>query len=75
VEALLTELGLNTAAVSENAVHEMCRFGAAELHNIAALLGGVVAQEVIKVLTHQWVPLNNTLVYNGMNSTTSVFVL
>jgi len=75
VEALLAELGLNTSAVSENAVHEMCRFGAAELHNIAALLGGVGAQEVIKVLTHQWVPLNSTLIYNGMNSTTTVFAL
>jgi len=75
VEGLLTELGLNTSAVSESAIHEMCRFGAAELHNIAALLGGVVAQEVIKVLTHQWVPINNTLIYNGMNSTTTVFSL
>jgi len=75
VTGILSEFGLNTAAVSEKAVHEMCRFGAAELHNIAALLGGVVSQEVIKVLTHQWVPLNNTLVYNGMNSTTTVFNL
>jgi len=72
---LLTELALPASAVSEKAVHEMCRFGAAELHNIAALLGGVVSQEVIKVLTHQWVPLNNTLIYNGMNSTTTVFDL
>jgi len=75
VEGLLAELGLNTSAVSENAVHEMCRFGAAELHNIAALMGGIVAQEVIKVLTHQWVPIANTLIYNGMNSTTTVFSL
>lgn len=75
VEALLAELGLNTSAVSEKAVHEMCRFGASELHNIAAFLGGVVSQEVIKVLTHQWVPLANTLIYNGMNSTTTNFNL
>jgi len=75
VVGLLSELGLNATAVSDKAVHEMCRFGASELHNIAALLGGVVSQEVIKVLTHQWVPLNNTLIYNGMNSTTTVFDL
>jgi len=75
VESLLSSLGLSTSAVSEKAVHEMCRFGASELHNIAAFMGGVVSQEVIKILTHQWVPINNTLVYNGMNSTTTVFSL
>jgi amyloid beta precursor protein binding protein 1 len=27
----------------------MCRFGAAELHAVAALVGGIASQEVIKV--------------------------
>jgi len=75
VTNLLSDLSLNSSAVSDEAIHEMSRYGAAELHNVAAFLGGVVSQEAIKVLTHQWVPLNNTLIYNGMNSTTSVFAL
>jgi len=75
VIALLAELSLDSSIVSDDAIHEMCRFGASELHNIAAFLGGVVSQEVIKVLTHQWVPMSNSLLYNGMNSTTTVWTL
>jgi len=48
-----------------------CRFGAAELHNIAAFMGGVGSQEVIKLITHQFVPVNNTFLYNGINGTCS----
>jgi len=74
VTTLALELGFNASAISDDAIHEICRFGASEMHNIAALLGGIVAQEAIKVITHQWVPMNHTLIYNGMNSTTTVFV-
>jgi NEDD8-activating enzyme E1 regulatory subunit len=51
---------------------EMCRFGAAELHCVAAVMGGMAAQEAIKLITHQFVPLAGTLVYNAMASTTLV---
>jgi len=73
VDALVSELGLNT--IGEEYIHEICRFGASEMHNIGAFLGGVAAQEAIKILTHQWVPLKNTLVYNAMDSTTTVLDL
>ena len=43
-----------------------CRYGAAELHSVAAYMGGVAAQEVIKVITHQFIPINNTYIYNAM---------
>ena len=48
------------------------RAGGAELHNIAALTGGLVAQEVIKVVTKQYVPIDNTCVFDGVESKTSV---
>ncbi len=53
----------------------MCRFGAGELHNVAAVVGGMAAQEAIKLLTKQFVPQPGTIIYNGMHSTTCVFVL
>jgi len=28
---------------------------------VSALLGGVAAQETIKLITHQWSPMNNTV--------------
>ncbi|KAL6045048.1 NEDD8-activating enzyme E1 regulatory subunit [Balamuthia mandrillaris] len=79
VHALLTEeWGLSAeeaAQFPEEAIHGLCRFGNSQLHNIAAFLGGLVSQEIIKVLTRQWLPLNNTLIYNSMNSTTTVVEL
>jgi len=56
-------------------LEEMCRFGAAELHSVAAVIGGAAAQEVIKLVTHQFVPLNNTFLYNGITGGGSVHLL
>ena len=50
---------------------QICRFGAGELHNVSAVMGGIVAQEAIKHLTHQFVPFKGTLLYNAMDSTTT----
>jgi amyloid beta precursor protein binding protein 1 len=57
----------------ENVVKELDRADGAELHNIAALTGGMVAQEVIKVITKQYVPVDNTCVFDGIQSKTAVF--
>ena len=32
-------------------------------------MGGACAQEVIKVVTEQFVPINNTFIYNAMKQT------
>jgi len=48
--------------------HELVRYGGTELHNIASFMGGVTAQEVIKTITHQFLTLNNTFVFNGVHS-------
>lgn len=47
---------------------ELARAGGAELHNIASLTGGLIAQEVIKVITKQYVPIDNTCVFDGITS-------
>lgn len=54
-------------------VAELDRAGGAELHNISALTGGMVAQEVIKVLTKQYIPIDNTCVFDGVISKAAVF--
>ena len=59
-------LSLSETLVKEDLIHEVCRFGGAELHSVAAFMGGVAAQEVIKLITKQFVPVNNTYVYNAM---------
>ena len=54
---------------------EIGRACGGELHNISALTGGMVAQEVIKVITKQYVPVDNTCVFDGITSKTAVFKL
>ena len=54
---------------------EMTRAGGAELHNIAALVGGLVAQEFIKVITKQYIPVDNTCLFDGIRSVSAVLRL
>lgn len=66
---------LDGGEVSEdfiNVLHEICRGGASDLPQIAALMGGLVAQEAIKLITRQYVPLNSTCVFNGIRSMTGI---
>lgn len=39
------------------------------MHSVAAYIGGCAAQEVIKLITGQYVPFNNTFIYNAMKQT------
>ena len=62
-----------SVSISDDLVCEICRFGASELHCVAAVLGGMASQEAIKLITQQFVPVSGTVIYNTMNSTMSVF--
>ncbi|KAI9189277.1 hypothetical protein H9P43_000708 [Blastocladiella emersonii ATCC 22665] len=53
-------------------VHEFVRAGPAELHGVAAYMGGVAAQEAIKLITSQYLPMAGTYVYNAIASQSSV---
>jgi amyloid beta precursor protein binding protein 1 len=61
--------------IRENILEELCRYGASELHSISAFIGGCCAQEAIKLITHQYVPIDHVLVYNSIRQSTSVFKL
>lgn len=51
---------------------EVARAKGGELHNISALTGGMVSQEVIKIITKQYVPIDNTCIFDGIASRTQV---
>lgn len=59
----------------ENAIQELRRAEGGELHNISSLAGGLVAQEALKVLTRQYVPLDNTCVFDGARSRSEMYRL
>jgi NEDD8-activating enzyme E1 regulatory subunit len=52
---------------------EVVRFAGGELHNVASFMGGVAAQEAVKIITRQFVPINNTMVVNFANMTSASF--
>eukprot|EP00339_Tiarina_fusa_P013613 CAMPEP_0117006030 /NCGR_PEP_ID=MMETSP0472-20121206/6410_1 /TAXON_ID=693140 ORGANISM="Tiarina fusus, Strain LIS" /NCGR_SAMPLE_ID=MMETSP0472 /ASSEMBLY_ACC=CAM_ASM_000603 /LENGTH=422 /DNA_ID=CAMNT_0004707391 /DNA_START=149 /DNA_END=1417 /DNA_ORIENTATION=+ len=66
-------LGVSTGLVSHESVQEICRFGGGEIHTISATLGGVAAQEIIKLITKQLVPFNNTFLLDGITCTATTF--
>jgi len=79
--ALLAECGISGGSSSgasagsgiDDLAGEMCRCAAGELHVVAAVVGAMAAQEAIKLLTGQFVPIGGALIYNAMQCTTSVF--
>ncbi|XP_057955704.1 NEDD8-activating enzyme E1 regulatory subunit AXR1-like [Malania oleifera] len=64
---LLGDLGCNGSTLTEDLINEMCRYGAAELHAVAAFIGGIASQEVIKLITKQFVPMRGTFIFNGID--------
>ncbi|KAG0254208.1 NEDD8-activating enzyme E1 regulatory subunit [Mortierella polycephala] len=75
VTTLLQSWGIDTDAVSKDVTHEICRFGNGAIHNIASFMGGVVSQETIKLITRQYIPLNNTFIFDGARSVSAVFAV
>ena len=73
--SLLSDLGLPPAALRDELLREFCRYGHVEVHSVSSLIGGVGAQEVVKLLTGLFAPVDNTFIYNGMKGTTSTFSL
>ena len=57
----------------KNVAREVVRYDEAEIHTIAAVLGGVASQEAVKLITGQYIPVDDTYVYNGIASTAGVY--
>ncbi|KAE8152920.1 hypothetical protein BDV25DRAFT_150394 [Aspergillus avenaceus] len=58
-----------------DATQELRRTEGGELHNISSLTGGLVAQEALKVITRQYVPLDNTCLFDGVRSRSEMYKL
>ncbi|WAR56167.1 hypothetical protein PtB15_7B12 [Puccinia triticina] len=56
----------------EKVLKEMIRSAGSELPHIASLVGGLVAQEVIKLTTGQYIPMNGICIFDGYRSTTGI---
>lgn len=79
-EEIISSIAQRAPALAKNnrvaqVAEEVSRATGGELHNISAMTGGMVAQEVIKVLTRQYIPLDNTCVFDGTASRCQVLRL
>jgi len=63
------------AESDERVSNELVRYGGSEMHNIAAFLGGVAAQAILKLIIGQYVPVNNTFTFVGIDCSAQVFNL
>ncbi|KAF9924370.1 NEDD8-activating enzyme E1 regulatory subunit [Linnemannia zychae] len=75
VTTLLQSWGVNTDIISRDLTHEICRYGRGAIHNIASFMGGVASQEVIKLITHQYIPMDNTFIFDGARSVSAVYAV
>lgn len=77
---ILAEIAKVVPGANENervvkAAEEVARAEGGELHNVAALTGGMVAQEMIKIITKQYIPIDNTCIFDGIASRCQVLRL
>lgn len=72
-ERELVGVSVPGAAAWREITDEVVRFAGVELASVAAFCGGVAAQEVIKIVTGQFVPVLDTVVFNMMSMTSITF--
>jgi len=65
-------VGSDADGLQDDYVREAVRAGGTQLHTAGALLGGIAAQEAIKLLTRTFVPQRGTLVWDGIACTTQL---
>jgi amyloid beta precursor protein binding protein 1 len=72
--ALVSELQLEDLGVEADprVFEEYARYGGSEIHNLAAQVGGIASQVLLKSLIRQFSPLNNTCIVNGIHGCVSV---
>lgn len=71
---LLNEWGCHNS-LSDDLIHELCRYGGAEIHSVSAFIGGCASHEVVKMITEQYKPIDNTFVFNAISTETGTFKL
>ncbi|KRY85649.1 Nedd8-activating enzyme E1 regulatory subunit [Trichinella pseudospiralis] len=74
VDSILTMYDL-PKLIKPDLIDEICRYGGEEMHCTAAVIAGLAAQEAVKLLTGQYVPMVNTFIYDGLINDGRVFEL
>lgn len=66
---------LQVGDLTKDYAAEIVRYNNGSLHVVAALIAGVVSQEAVKIIAQQYVPINNTYIYNGITGVSCSYEL
>ena len=66
---VMTDAMEQESELDERYLKELLRYGHSKLHCVSSFLGGVASQEACKLVMSQYLPLNHTFVYDGVNGT------
>lgn len=68
-DLLSEEFHVNNASIGtrEEFLQQITTFGGSEVHAISSIVGAIAAHEAIKLITHQFVPIDSTLIFDGIN--------
>lgn len=82
MKQVIETMGLNDCEVikthivdNSNIAKEIVRYFNAEVHSIASIIGGAGSQEAVKLITHQFFPMDNTFVFNGITCVSGTYKL
>jgi len=68
-EASEVKLNAATDKLADDVAYEIARYGDSQIHAVGAVLGGIASQELIKIITGQYLPMTKPLVYDAVSST------
>ncbi|ORX59339.1 NEDD8-activating enzyme E1 regulatory subunit-like protein [Piromyces finnis] len=75
VEVITSQYSIDYSLIPEEAMQEIVRAGMSEIHTVSSLVGALVSQEILKLVTCQYTPMNNTCIFNGIQTTTTSYDL
>jgi hypothetical protein len=68
-----SELNFEISEITDDHIFELCRFSNSRIPPIVSIIGSIVSQEAIKLITYQFKTVDNTIIYDGIHSTISTF--
>jgi len=73
VESIINGYKIDYSLIPNECIQEIVRAGMSEIHTISSMVGALVSQEVLKLVTCQYTPMNNTCIVNGIATTTTTY--
>lgn len=67
---VLSSMGISSPSSGsrDDLVSSFVSFGGSQVHAVSSFVGGIIGQEVIKMLTKQFVPIDHTVIYDAITS-------